>query len=237
VSNRPINFSDPSGHKETDDLMGGGTPCIVGDLACQLGKQGDTKDDDGCLLHQAFCLGWDWLTEQGDGSSVDSPRVYDESDELVQDLMNSQGAKDAWQEFLDNGEVDNWHAVEVNFESYSKGFIFKATWTETYLGGHIIFITNNGDGTATFMVKNTTGLASLTHNPESNYLNPSVQTILGNIAHGNNAFDYLPDRLPTGFDDFMFNYSPSSIFTDADRSAPGFGGNLYQEFTWTVPIP
>jgi Txe/YoeB family toxin of Txe-Axe toxin-antitoxin module len=188
-------------------------------------------------IHQAFRIGWNWLTEQGGGSSKDDRMLFGPDDQMTQDFMNSEGAQEAWQEFLDNGGVqpNGFYAVEVNFEAYYKGFIFKASWTETFVGGHIIYITNNGDGTATFTINNTTGLASLTHNPQSNYLNPSVETILGNL--NNDPFGYMPKRLPTSFGDFMYNYSPSSIFTDRERSDPGLGGNMYQRYTWTVPIP
>ena len=44
MTNRPVNFNDPTGHKETTDTDGGRMceeePCLVGDLACQLEKGG-----------------------------------------------------------------------------------------------------------------------------------------------------------------------------------------------------
>ena len=37
VGNNPIRFSDPTGHKEYDEI-GGGIPCYPGELICQLSK-------------------------------------------------------------------------------------------------------------------------------------------------------------------------------------------------------
>ncbi len=47
VTNRPVNFNDPTGHKETTDTDGGRMreeePCLVGDLACQLERTTSSK--------------------------------------------------------------------------------------------------------------------------------------------------------------------------------------------------
>jgi RHS repeat-associated protein len=51
VLNNPIRFSDPTGHKEYDEI-GGGIPCYPGELVCQLmkgdggGPSGENSDND-----------------------------------------------------------------------------------------------------------------------------------------------------------------------------------------------
>jgi hypothetical protein len=226
---------------ENDDYGGvGPTPPIPPPAGGRDGSHGGGRDSDDCPLHQAFCVGWDWLTEQGDaGSSFEDPAVFDESDEMVQDLMHSEGAEKAMRIFQLNGQSETYYGHEVHFSDYFDGFIFADTWTETFLGGHVYHVVNNGNGTATLTVRNTSGLASLTHNPESNYQNPSVQQIFANLSYGDpkSAFEYMPKRLPTSVSDFMYNYSPSSIFSDIKRDGTGWGGSYYQVYTWTVPSP
>ena len=80
-------------------------------------------------------------------------------------------------------------------------------------------------GTATFTVRNTTGLESLTHYyiPGTNYNNPTVVDFV-------EAFPNLPPKYPGQSDSLWGKYAPSGLI---NNTSTGSGRAIFQIYIWT----
>jgi hypothetical protein len=178
--------------------------------------------------------------------------VFDDRDQMTQDLMTDEGVNAARAQFYKNGgqQVDWWgsgghpdgvpdpYAHGVGLTEYTREFIIQSSWTTTFIGSYLVEIENNGDGTATFIGLNTSGFESATHIPFTNYENPTFEEIFRRLAKGDvSVLGYLPNSSPSGFRDFMWGYMPTALLEDRHRSESGPGGNMYQIYTWSEPIP
>lgn len=170
---------------------------------------------------------------------------------MTQDLMQDEGTNAARAEFYQHGgqQPDRdgdgnpdvyWHTVGL--KGYTREFIIQSSWTTTFIGSYGVEIVNNGDGTATFSIKNTTGWESGTHIPFTDYTNPTWEEVLGGIRNRDfSVFKYWPSPsdpdFPSDLRGFWREFMPTALLDDRLRSAPGPGGNMYQVYTWTEPIP
>jgi hypothetical protein len=197
-------------------------------------------------MHQAFCLGWNWLSEQGDNSAKNKPIVFGPTEQMTQELMHSDGVKEAREEFIRNGGVQSDRSTPPNgtpdpypykatIKNYSHNF-WQGNVTASYLGSYTVTIVNNGDSTATFTIRNTSGLKSVTHNylPYVNFDNPSIQTLI-------EKYPKLPENYPSksnlpGPLGVWESYAPSGLLNDVPRN-PICCGAIYQVYTWTEMIP
>ncbi len=154
--------------------------------------------------------------------------------------MRDEGVNIARAQFYKNGgQQPDWtgpdrvpdgipdpYFADADLQSYTREFIIQNSWTTTFLGGYTVYIENNGDGTATFTVKNTSGFTSLTHYPFTDYSQPTFESAVRDFV---TALPHIRLRLP--------NYTPSAILNNRFRWQPGPGGNMYQEYVWVEPIP
>ena len=155
-------------------------------------------------------LGFDWFLEHGPEERVFGPETF-----MTQDLMDHPGVNAARAEFYENGFVQD----EPYHHDFGPGGYIRA-WRELdgtghFLGSYDVIITNNGDGTATFEVRNVTGWRSGT-NLRSQRTDDSLEDMLRGEA---------PFVLP-----------PRSILNDRERAEWGPGGNFTQIFRWEEPI-
>jgi RHS repeat-associated protein len=224
--NNPIRYNDPSGHEPGDCYDRG---------YCKSKKPNPPN----CKTLQAICLGLNWLTGTGDDSAEENRIIFDSGEDMTQELMRSIGVQEARDEFVTNGGVQSdrddppdWisdpYGYKAELEDYRTNFI-RENVTATYLGSYTVTIINNGNGTATFYVDNTSGLQSLTHEyiPGTNYGNPTIQDFVqGNVD---------PARYPSTDNGLSLwgRFGPSGLLNDIQRDTFRPMGAVYQSFIWT----
>jgi RHS repeat-associated protein len=175
VLNNPLKYTDPTGHREDDGCqVEGCTWSVTGERdeanyyyqealnwyqTAQPWGEHQSSDDNW------IDLGFDWLLENGP-----ELRYFDSNDAMTQSLMSGRGvqqARDAYYTARTNGKappVGQPFRHHYDFGPYE----FVMAWlppngTSHFLGSYDVYITDMGDGTLDFQVKNVTNWASATN--------------------------------------------------------------------------
>ena len=161
---------------------------------------------------------------------------------MTQDLMKDEGVNIAREEYYKDNlpEVKSYgyRYTPINYVAEGAELFLPTSWggdrTGFVLGSYNVTITNNGDGTATFVVNNTTGWASATKNP----------FYFGSDLFGIPRSEHSVQGLLSGEQDFTFpsDFFLASILDDRLRSDTCWygrfclGGTVNEEYYWIEPL-